>query len=71
MKFKPSKRLFIIKDGKEEHREEDPMPGAPIPQVQKIFAGKYPSTTNANISEPEVDGNTMIYTISSVGGVHG
>ena len=71
MGFKLSKRLFVIKDGSKEHREEDPLPGAPVTQVKKILAGKYPSITNANISEPVAEGNTMVYTISSVGGVHG
>ena len=71
MELALTKRVFIVEDGDARHTEIDPMPGAPIPQVKKILAGKYPSITNANISSPVVDGNNMVYTIMAVGGIHG
>jgi PRTRC genetic system protein C len=65
------KRRFIIDDGSKRHTEEDPMPGAPIPQIKKLLSSKYPSITNSNFKEPIVDGNVMTYVFKAVGGTHG
>lgn len=43
---------------------DDPDPSASPEQVVEMFTHAYPHLRNATISEPEVDGDTLVYTLA-------
>lgn len=68
-----AKRKFILKKDKKKDNVEltDPHPDMSLQEVVSHYSRQYPELSTANIDGPTMEGDTAVYTFTSVIGTKG